>query len=104
MSKFDAIRAWAEARNLIEGSSPPAQVLKLLEEAGELAAAIAKRRPDDAKDAVGDVIVVLTILSAQLGFDVEDAIAAAYDEIKDRKGRMVDGVFIKSADTLPAAA
>jgi len=42
--------------------------------------------------------VVLTILSAQLGFPIEDAIAAAYDEIKDRKGRMVDGVFIKSGD------
>jgi len=52
--------------------------------------------------------VVLTILSAQLRFPIEDAIAAAYEEIKDRKGRMVDGVFIKeadgAADTLPPAA
>ena len=108
MNQFDAIRAWAEARNLIEGSSPAAQMLKLLEEAGELAAAIAKGRPADAKDGIGDVVVVLTILSAQLGFSIEDAIAAAYDEIKDRKGRMVDGIFRKEADepadTLPAAA
>lgn len=106
MSSFDDIRAWACARNLIAGSTPQAQVLKLLEEGGELAAAIAKRRP--AKDAVGDVVVVLTILSAQLGFPIEEAIAAAYEEIKDRKGRMVDGVFIKeadgAADTLPPAA
>lgn len=104
MSKFEAIRAWAQARNLIDGSSPPAQMLKLLEEAGELAAAIAKGRPNDAKDGVGDVVVVLTILSAQLGFSIEDAVAAAYDEIKDRKGRMVDGIFLKEADTLPPAA
>jgi NTP pyrophosphatase (non-canonical NTP hydrolase) len=83
-------------------------MLKLLEEAGELAAAIAKRRNVDAKDAIGDVVVVLTILSAQLGFSIEDAIAAAYGEIKDRKGRMVDGIFLKEADepadTLRAAA
>lgn len=104
MDSFDAIRAWAAARNLIDGSTPVAQMLKLLEEAGELAAAIAKGRPADAKDGVGDVVVVLTILSAQLGFSIEDAIAAAYEEIKDRKGRMVDGVFIKEADTLPADA
>ena len=108
MNSFDDIRAWAAARNLIEGSTPAAQMLKLLEEAGELAAAIAKGRPAEAKDGVGDVAVVLTILSAQLGFKVEDAIAEAYEEIKDRKGRMVEGVFIKSADepvdTLPAAA
>ena len=108
MSSFDDIRAWACARNLIAGSTPQAQVLKLLEEAGELAAAIAKRRSADAKDAVGDVVVVLTILSTQLGFPIEEAIAAAYEEIKDRKGRMVDGVFIKeadgTADTLPPAA
>lgn len=104
MESFDAIRAWAAARNLIDGSTPVAQMLKLLEEAGELAAAIAKGRPADARDGVGDVVVVLTILSAQLGFSIEDAIAAAYEEIKDRKGRMVDGVFIKEADTLPADA
>ena len=104
MSQFDDIRAWAAARNLIDGSTPAAQMLKLLEEAGELAAAIAKGRPADARDGVGDVVVVLTILSAQLGFSIEDAIAAAYEEIKDRKGRMVDGVFIKEADTLPADA
>lgn len=108
MNQFDDIRAWAAARNLIDGSSAPAQMLKLLEEAGELAAAIAKRRPVDAKDAIGDVVVVLTILSAQLGFPLEDAIAAAYEEIKDRKGRMVDGIFLKEADelldTLPPAA
>ena len=98
MQSFDDIRAWAEARNLIAGSTAAAQMLKLLEEAGELAAAITRRRPADAKDAIGDVAVVLTILSAQLGFSIEEAIAAAYDEIKDRKGRMVDGIFLKEAD------
>jgi len=48
--------------------------------------------------------VVLTILSAQLGFTVEEAIAHAWSEIKDRRGRMVDGIFVKEAPTLESAA
>ena len=95
---FERIRGWAAERNLIEGSTPQAQMLKLLEELGELAAAIAKGRPDGQLDGVGDAVVVLTILSAQLGFTVEEAMAHAWEEIKDRKGRMVDGIFRKEAD------
>jgi len=101
---FERIRGWAADRNLISGSNPQAQMLKLLEELGELAAAIAKGNPDGQIDGVGDAVVVLTILSAQLGFTVEEAIAHAWDEIKDRKGRMVDGIFVKDADTLQPTA
>ena len=49
-------------------------------------------------DALMPIYVVLTILSTQLGIDIEECIALAYDEIKDRKGRMIDGVFVKEAD------
>src|SRR5690606_872733 len=92
---FEKIEDWAKDRNLIEGSSTHAQMLKLTEEVGELAGAIAKNRLDDANDAVGDCVVVLTILAKQIGVDIEDCISGAYAEIKDRKGRMVDGVFVK---------
>lgn len=34
------IRDWAEARNLIGGSDPKSQFIKLMEEAGEVAAAL----------------------------------------------------------------
>lgn len=40
----------------------------------------------------------LVIIAAQLGLSFEGCVAAAYDEIKDRKGRMVNGVFIKEGD------
>lgn len=92
------IRQWASDRNLIEGSDVKSQFVKLMEEAGELASAIAKQRDDEFADAVGDMFVVLTILSAQKGLDIEECIAGAWLEIKDRKGRMVDGVFVKDAD------
>jgi NTP pyrophosphatase (non-canonical NTP hydrolase) len=100
MPIFDQIRQWATDRNLIEGATRQAQMLKLFEEGGELAGAIARGKEDVVKDSIGDMVVVLTIVAAQSGLTIEECIAAAYDEIKDRKGRMVDGVFVKqeSAD------
>ena len=97
MSHFDLIRSWAEARNLLEGSSPQAQAVKLGEEFGELCAAINRHQHEATVDAIGDMIVVLTIIAAQIGVDVEDCIASAWDEIKDRKGRMVNGVFVRES-------
>jgi NTP pyrophosphatase (non-canonical NTP hydrolase) len=98
MKEFELIRNWAYDRNLIKGSNPQAQMLKMTEEVGELAHAIARSKLPEAKDAIGDCVVVLTILAEQLGLDIESCIDAAYEQIKDRKGRMVDGVFVKSLD------
>lgn len=92
---FDNIRRWAAARNLIQGSTPIRQMEKLAEEAQELEDAIRNNDLDEYKDAIGDCIVVLTIMAAQRGINVEDCIAAAWEEIKDRKGKMVDGIFVK---------
>jgi len=92
------IEEWAEARNLVNGSTPQAQMLKLIEEAGELAGGIAKNKPEVIIDSVGDVVVVLTILCAQLGIDFQQAVELAYNEIKDRKGEMRNGVFVKEED------
>lgn len=161
------VRQWAVDRNLVEGSTPEAQCVKLIEEFGELARGIAKKDEALIKDSVGDTLVVCIILAAQLGSDsfsidklifertaldvpdvsekivvrgatelgaisyfinvtnrdidrcigniyalcdtlaeiaylykwtLADCLEAAYNEIKDRKGRMVDGIFIKEGD------
>lgn len=89
---------WAEARNLIEGSNPHSQMLKLMEELGELAGGIAKSNEALIVDSFGDILVVLTILSAQLGYDLEKCFSLAYEEIRHRKGKMVEGVFVKEED------
>ncbi len=94
----ERIRKWAHDRNLIEGSNTQAQFVKLAEEVGELAAAIARDDDQQLVDAIGDCFVVLTILAKQRGFNIEECIAAAWDVIKDRKGRIVDGVFIRDPD------
>ena len=94
----DKIQQWAAARNL-HNADPHQQILKLGEEFGELCQALAKnRKPAAVKDAIGDMYVVLTILALQLDLDIEDCITAAYDEIQDRKGQMVNGVFVKEED------
>ena len=92
------IQQWAVARNLYD-ADPHKQILKLGEEFGELCQALAKnRKPAMIKDAIGDMYVVLTILALQLDLDIEDCVAMAYDEIKDRTGKMINGVFVKEDD------
>ena len=151
------IEQWAEDRNLIEGSTPQKQFIKLMEEFGELCSGVAKNKPDVIKDSIGDCFVVTVILKCQfktnlfirpssfyknldvslilarvaryavlipgndlseqekleiicgivrnlinisilLDVDFESCVQAALDEIKDRKGRMIDGVFVKEGD------
>ena len=156
------IEQWAEDRNLIEGSTPQKQFIKLMEEFGELCNGISKAKLDLIKDSIGDCVVVLTIISAQrnrneinigsmavehhpktaltaddcviellhdltrisceldrntslemlfgnivldlvevcncFDLDLTNCVQAAWDEIKDRKGRMIDGVFVKEGD------
>lgn len=146
------IEQWAEDRNLIEGSTPQKQFIKLMEEFGELCSGVSKNKIDVVKDSIGDCFVVMVILNKQVGkqsrgmeffsfgnpdmsdftideivsdladyaahgyerpfpvvlglsniadvyqLNFEDCIRQAYNEIKDRKGRMVDGVFVKEGD------
>jgi len=137
---------WARDRNLIEGSTPQAQFLKLVEEWQEVNIAISD---EERIKEIGDFHVIGIIMLAQMGqedldvrvsfdslewfdllgniasgiaksdsrvwvcvvaamncindflpsgVDPADALQAAYDNIKDRKGKMVDGVFIKESD------
>lgn len=95
---FEPIRQWARDRNLIDGSDVKSQTVKLMEEVGELASGVAKNKVDVVTDSIGDCVVVLTILAEQHGLTIENCIEAAYKEIRDRKGRMVDGVFVKEED------
>ncbi|WP_018934614.1 MazG-like family protein [Gracilibacillus lacisalsi] len=93
----DQIKQWAIDRNLHE-ADPNKQVLKLGEEFGELCSAMARGDEWKIYDSIGDMHVVLTILSMQLGISIEGCAEQAYEEIKDRKGEMRDGVFVKEED------
>ena len=89
-----AIKLWSVERNL-HTQDYKMQTLKVGEEVGELFKAIVKNDQDEVIDAVGDTYVTLVILCQQLGVELSDCVSAAYNEIKDRKGKLVDGTFIK---------
>lgn len=91
------IEEWARERGL-DVADPAKQILKLGEEFGELCQGMAKNKPEQVEDSIGDMYVVMTILSLQLGLDIDDCVMKAYSEIKDRKGKMINGVFVKESD------
>ena len=93
--QFDLIRDWAEQRGLYANGDPKTQALKLVEEVGETCRAILKEDYEEVVDGIGDCVVVLTNLAELMDISIEDCIAAAYDEIKDRKGKMVNGTYKK---------
>ena len=95
---FGKIREWANDRNLVKGSTLHAQVVKLLEESGELAAGVARNDIDRIVDSIGDIMVVLTIIAAQIDMPVEECLDLAWNEIRYRKGKMVNGIFVKEND------
>jgi NTP pyrophosphatase (non-canonical NTP hydrolase) len=93
--RFDLIRMWAKDRGLYDKGNPHTQYVKLQEEAGELAQAILKQDKPEILDAIGDMVVVLTNLAHLEGFTIEDCIDSAYTEIAMRKGKMLNGTFVK---------
>lgn len=95
----EKIKKWAQDRNL-DNADPNKQMLKLMEEVGELAEGLAKDNPGKVIDSIGDTYVVLVILSEQLGLDVEQCVREAYEEIKNRKGKLMNGVFVKEEDLI----
>lgn len=160
---IEKIESWADDRNIIKGSKPVDQAMKLFSEFGELADNVGKGR--DCRDDIGDCVVVATIICRQMGGSIqsiiqslieleksysennlsskdavllaigdlsswakhgfnlygrhqyltrfleglmftanknghtlEECVQIAYNDIKDRKGVMFNGVFIKESD------
>lgn len=90
------IAQWHRDRNLIDGSTDKDQYMKLIQEAGELSDNICKGR--DISDDIGDMMVVLINIATRNNLTITECLDAAYNDIKDRKGKMIDGVFVKESD------
>ena len=94
-TRFQLIRDWAGTRGLYSKGDTKTQFCKLMEEAGELGRAILKDDNPEFRDAIGDMVVVLTNLAHMGGTTIEDCIDEAYDVISKRTGKMVNGTFVK---------
>ena len=89
----ELIGQWHKDRNLIDGSTDKDQYMKLIQEAGELSDSLCKGK--DIRDDIGDMMVVLINIMVRNNLTMKECLSVAYDDIKDRKGKMVDGIFVK---------
>jgi NTP pyrophosphatase (non-canonical NTP hydrolase) len=87
---------WAADKDILKKENAPKQLLKVLEEVGETAGALLKSKDEEIKDGIGDSFVTLIILAKQLGLTPSQCLEAAWNEIKDRTGKTVNGVFVKN--------
>tara|TARA_R110002126_G_scaffold146617_3_gene292609 strand:+ start:788 stop:1093 length:306 start_codon:yes stop_codon:yes gene_type:complete len=89
---------WHKDRNLINGSTDLDQYQgKLLEEVDELGVNIVMGNKNGIVDDIGDIIVVLINIAHRNNLTLYECMHHAYNDIKDRKGKMIDGVFVKEA-------
>ena len=93
--KFDLIRKWASERGIYEKGDVKTQFAKLIEEVGELAKAVLEDDEIEFVDAIGDCVVVLTNLAHLGGHKIEECVDSAYNQIKNRQGKMTNGTFVK---------
>lgn len=99
---INKINQWADSRGLKQ-ADPKIQWMRVTEEVGEIRDVLLKptkfTQPQAAlKDAIGDTLVTIIVLAHQLDLDVTECLSIAYGEIKNRKGKMVNGTFVKEED------
>ena len=90
---------WAEAKGILKYENHPKQYMKFIEEVGEMTECITKNKPaEELAKEIGDVFVTVIILAAQLGLDPETCLDLAYEKIAKRKGKTINGIFVKEED------
>lgn len=92
------IEQWAEDKGIFEKATVVTQLKKLVEEVGEVVDAAKNGDIEEMKLEIGDCRVVLTILAKMIGSDLDECSKLAYDKISKRKGKMINGVFVKEED------
>jgi len=93
------ITQWADDKGILSRENAPKQSMKVMEELGETMGAILKdKKTSDVVDGIGDILVTVIILAKQLGLEPTECLESAWNEIKDRKGKTVNGTFIKEEE------
>lgn len=96
---INLVEQWGADRNFYNsehGTTTEKQFLKLSEEVGEIAGNLARGK--DIKDDIGDAVVVLIGMAKLSGTSLNECLQVAYNDIKDRHGKILNGVFVKEKD------
>ena len=88
---------WGTQRGILPNPDMIAQFNKTMEETQELAQGIVSQNKAEVRDAIGDIFVTLVMQTQAWDLSMNDCVAQAWNDIKDRKGKMVDGQFVKEA-------
>lgn len=89
------VEQWAKDKDLLKKENSYPQYCKVVEEVAEIGGALNSGKDLELIDAIGDSVVTLIILAKQNGLELEECLEFAYDEIKGRTGKTVNGTFIK---------
>ena len=92
---IDKVIQWAADKDLLKKENSLAQMAKVTEEVGEIASALLRKDETKLIDGIGDTLVTLILLAEMNGLGIEGCLEAAWLEIADRKGKTIDGTFIK---------
>lgn len=92
---FEKIVQWGKDKGILDKGTVAMQFAKLIEEVTELGEGIENESAEEIEDAIGDSVVVLTLLAKLCNMNIEDCIKSAYNVIKNRTGRMENGQFLK---------
>ena len=90
-----AVLQWAWEKGILDNSAPLRQHVKTQEEVNELLDAISKDDKAEIADAIGDIAVTIIIQAELNELDFTECLRGAYDVIAKRRGKMVDGIFVK---------
>ena len=91
---------WAKEKGILEKGTPLAQWNKTAEEVNELNDALFDDNREEIIDALGDILVTIIIQSEMQGLKLEECLESAYNVIAKRKGKMIDGQFVKEDSVL----
>lgn len=97
---IDSIQVWGIQRNITKagGATGLSQIKKLKKELDELDSGLQLNDRHEIIDGIGDMLVVLVQIARLEGFTWDECLAQAWGDIKDRKGNMCCGIFVKEAD------
>jgi NTP pyrophosphatase (non-canonical NTP hydrolase) len=90
------VSEWAKERDIFIDSTPIKQALKTQEELTELMNAIINDDREEIEDSLGDIMVTLLIQAEMQGTSLEECLTKAFNVISKRKGKMIDGHFVKN--------